>query len=88
MKNALPIEKLCIDYGVPVSWAFGLWRQYLGDEIRSFDKSSKIEDVEMTDVASDAIIADTDVSIFIDVLLIVFTNKNFFIRNGIHCLKD
>lgn len=88
MNNALPIEKLCIDYGVPVSWAFGLWRQYLGDEIRSFDKSSKIEDVEMTDVASDAIIADTDVSIFIDVLLIVFLlTKIFFIRNGIHCLK-
>lgn len=53
MKIALPIEKLCIEYGVPVSWAFGIWRQYLGDEIRSFDKTSKIEDVDMDNDETD-----------------------------------
>ena len=53
-QNMLPIAPLCIDYGVSVAWAFGIWRQYLGDELRAFDKNSQlVEDVKMVDAESD-----------------------------------
>lgn len=38
--HMMPISKLCIEYGVSVPWAFGIWRQYIGEELRSFDKNS------------------------------------------------
>lgn len=53
-KNMLPISRLCIDYGVSVPCAFGIWRQYLGEEIRGFLKGSKTSDTEMTDISNEA----------------------------------
>lgn len=41
--NMNTVVELCIDYGVDVAYAFGIWRQYLGEEIRGFDPSA-IED--------------------------------------------
>lgn len=37
--NMTPIVELCIVYGVDVPYAFGIWRPYLGEEIRGFDPS-------------------------------------------------
>lgn len=58
-QTVIPIAELCMSYGVRPSWAFGLWRNNLGEEIRKFDQSKlkdstpstdqQNEDIEMTD---------------------------------------
>lgn len=46
--NMAPVVDLCIDFGVDVAYAFGIWRPYLGDEIRGFDPSqAESDDAEM-----------------------------------------
>lgn len=63
-EHMLPIGRLCIDYKVSVPWAFGIWRQYLGDELRAFDKNSKVTDVDMsqdtTESPSETITEDSE----------------------------
>lgn len=51
-QSMLPISRLCIDYGVSVPCAFGIWRQYLGEDIRSFLRGSKSSD-QMTDISTE-----------------------------------
>lgn len=58
-QTVIPIAELCMSYGVKPSWAFGLWRANLGEEIRKFDQSKlkdstpstdqQNEDIEMAD---------------------------------------
>lgn len=73
----LPILQLCIDYGVYVPWAFGIWRQYLGEELRSFDKSSITTGDESDDSEQ---VSDEECTI-------IESSTNIYSLYGTHCCR-
>lgn len=42
-QSFVSIPQLCGTYGVPVTWAFALWRMHLGDELRKSDAEPVLE---------------------------------------------